>query len=206
MDQFAFHLVNNLAGRNRLLDDVMIDWSKAGPLVLGLVVVAAWFRLPARPVSLQPRRLAFISIVAAVAALGLAQLISHEWFRERPYVAVPVHLLVAPSADGSFPSDHAAGGFALATPLLLDRRARRFGLAVLGGALLLAVSRVYIGTHYPGDVLAGALLGTAVALVLVALAAGLDRAWAGVWAPLRVASSVTNVARRLALRPLTTLR
>ncbi|HRC63197.1 MAG TPA: phosphatase PAP2 family protein, partial [Dehalococcoidia bacterium] len=153
MDRYAFHIVNNLAGHNRLIDDVMIDWSKGGPLVLGMIVVAAWFLLPARSASVQPRRLAFISVVAALAALGLAQLVSHEWFRERPYVvAAPVHLLVAPSPDGSFPSDHAVGGFALATPLLLDRRARRFGLVVLGGALLLALSRVYVGTHYPGDV------------------------------------------------------
>lgn len=203
MDQFAFHLVNNLAGRNRLLDDVMIDWSSAAPLILGLVVVAAWVVLPARPVQLQPRRLAFLSIVAALVALGVAQLISHEWFRERPYIAAPVHLLVAPSPDGSFPSDHAVGGFALATPLLLDGRARRFGLFLLGGALLLAFSRVYIGTHYPGDVLAGALLGTSVALLVVLIASQLDRNWPSVWAPLRVASSLTDAVRRAALRPLT---
>lgn len=97
-------------------------------------------------------------------ALGIAQVISHLWERPRPYVAHPdiAHLFIPPSVDPSFPSDHATAAFAIAVSIFL--RNRKIGLLALGMATILAVSRVAVGTHYPGDVLGGALLGTLCAL------------------------------------------
>jgi undecaprenyl-diphosphatase len=195
MDWYLFHLVNDLAGRSGFVDSIVVDWAKLGPAVLGLVVVVAWFALPSNRSDVTPRRLAFLSIVAALLALGIAQVIGHEWFRERPYATSAVNLLVPPSADASFPSDHAVGAFALATPLLFDRRARVFGIVAVVGALLLAFARVFIGTHFPSDVAGGALLGAVVAMLVVWTAGRIDR-WPSVWAPLRYASELTDVARR----------
>jgi membrane-associated phospholipid phosphatase len=70
-------------------------------------------------------------------------------------------LLIARSADPSFPSDHATGAFALAFGVWLYDRA--IGSALLVVAALLSFSRIYVGTHYPGDVIAGALIGVAMA-------------------------------------------
>ncbi|WP_426038433.1 phosphatase PAP2 family protein [Cypionkella sp. TWP1-2-1b2] len=67
-------------------------------------------------------------------------------------------LLTAPSLDPSFPSDHATAAFAIALTFActgMPRRAAGFGVA----ALVVAFSRVYIGTHYASDVLGGALTG-----------------------------------------------
>ena len=87
--------------------------------------------------------------------------------RTRPFVAHPgqVHLFSHHAADAGFPSDHATAAFAIAGVLvgLLGRRA----LPVLLAAVLLAVARVLLGLHYPGDVLAGAALGLLVAIVVV---------------------------------------
>ena len=79
------------------------------------------------------------------------------------------------AADGGFPSDHATAAFAIGVAVLLRHRAA--GVVVLILAALLAVGRVAIGVHYPSDVLAGALLGTAVAVALwpPAVRALLDR-------------------------------
>jgi undecaprenyl-diphosphatase len=99
------------------------------------------------------------AVCAALLGLAVAQGIGHGWFRERPYVHHTAQLLVAPSSDPSFPSDHADRGFALAVPFLLARR--RLGWLLLGMAAALALTRVAVGTHYPSDVLGGALLGTA---------------------------------------------
>ena len=102
---------------------------------------------------------------SALLALGAAQIISSIWDRPRPYVTHPdAHLFIAPSPDPSFPSDHATAAFAIAVALLL--RNRRVGIPALVMATVLAVARVTVGTHYPSDVLGGALLGTAVALLL----------------------------------------
>ena len=63
------------------------------------------------------------------------------------------------SHDPSFPSDHATGGFALAFGIWLYDRT--IGTVLLVIAAVLSFSRVYVGTHYPGDVVAGALIGIA---------------------------------------------
>lgn len=102
---------------------------------------------------------------SALLALGIAQLIADLWARPRPYIAHPdVHLFIAPSHDPSFPSDHATAAFAIAVALLL--RHRRAGWLALGLATVLSIARVAVGTHYPADVAAGALIGAAAALVL----------------------------------------
>ncbi|HEX6651271.1 MAG TPA: phosphatase PAP2 family protein [Thermoleophilaceae bacterium] len=103
---------------------------------------------------------------SALLALGAAQIIAHIWERPRPYIAHPgdAHLFIAASHDWSFPSDHATAAFAIAVALLL--RHRKAGILAIVMAVTLCVARVAVGTHYPGDVLAGALLGSAAALVL----------------------------------------
>jgi undecaprenyl-diphosphatase len=109
-------------------------------------------------------------VVAAGFSAGLALAVAHfitdAVARPRPYAAHhgDAHLFIAPSHDGSFPSDHATASFAIAVAILL--RHRRAGLLALAMATILAVARVAVGTHYPADVVAGALLGSAAALIL----------------------------------------
>ena len=75
------------------------------------------------------------------------------------------HLLIERSADYSFPSDHATAAFAIAAAFLLHAMPRR-GTAYLAMAGLVMVSRVFVGTHYAGDVLGGALTGLLAALAV----------------------------------------
>jgi undecaprenyl-diphosphatase len=104
--------------------------------------------------------------LAVVLGLAIAHGITLIWDRPRPYEAHPnlAHLFVSPSHDPSFPSDHATAAFAIAVSLFL--RSRRVGFLALGMAIILAIARVAVGVHYPGDVIGGALLGTAAALAL----------------------------------------
>jgi len=98
-----------------------------------------------------------------------------QWIeRDRPPLADPdpaplVHL---PSTF-SFPSGHATVSFACATTLALAVPRLTWPLFAL--ATLISFSRVYVGVHYPFDVLAGAALGVAIAIALRTLAAVLRR-------------------------------
>ena len=85
--------------------------------------------------------------------------------RVRPYDLFPeIQLLVRAEHDFSFPSGHSANSFAVAW-ILLRMAPKKYGIPAVVLALLIALSRLYVGVHYPTDVLAG----TAIAIVLAEL-------------------------------------
>ena len=85
--------------------------------------------------------------------------------RVRPYDLFPeIQLLVRAEHDFSFPSGHSANSFAVAW-ILLRMTKKRYGVPAVTLAALIALSRLYVGVHYPTDVLAG----TAIAIVLAEL-------------------------------------
>jgi undecaprenyl-diphosphatase len=87
--------------------------------------------------------------------------------RERPYETIPgVEPLIGGTLGGSLPSGHAATSFAGA--VVLTYFFRRAAVAFFLLAAAVAFSRVYGGVHFPSDVLAGAALGTVVALAILA--------------------------------------
>ena len=135
-------------------------------LLLAALFVVVWGRL--RTVA---RRAAVAAGASAGIALLIGQVLSRLVDRPRPFVAHPdlVHLFAPHAADASFPSDHTTAAFAIATAILL--RNRLWGVLTLAAAAALGASRVVIGVHYPLDVLAGAVLGSGVALALYAPAA-----------------------------------
>jgi membrane-associated phospholipid phosphatase len=116
--------------------------------------------------------------IAAGAADLLAYGIKAAVDRERPSAvyAEPDPLVRAPH-DHSFPSGHAATSFACATTLMFF--APRLAPAFFLLAAAIAWSRVYVGVHYPLDVLGGAALGVVVAIALRMLLGALRRSRPG---------------------------
>ena len=94
--------------------------------------------------------------------------------RTRPYDVVEVNLLVAKLHDFSFPSGHTLVSFEAATALWFYHR--KWGIAALVLAALIALSRLYLFVHYPTDVLVGAVLGIGIGLAACVLT---DRLWRG---------------------------
>lgn len=158
LDYRLEQLVNAPAGTHPLWDGLLIhvaDWA-APAFALALLVwfLIGWWRGAPRD-----RQAALAGLAAALLALLINLVIGHLYFRPRPFVAHPqtVHLLVSHVRDASFPSDHAAAGFAIAGVLFRFRR--RWGSVLLLTAALVCYARVYVGDHYPGDVLGGAAIG-----------------------------------------------
>ena len=118
-------------------------------------------------------------LVLAVCSVIVADAIGTHVFklvfaRTRPCIALEgVRLLVGCVNSPSFPSNHAVNTSALATLAALSRP--RLWLPAAAMAMLVGYSRVYTGAHYPLDVVAGGVLGMAVALTLSAV---MSRLWA----------------------------
>ncbi len=159
LDYMLFHAVNGLAGRSGALDALMIGSAKYLPIVFALALVALWLSWNARN-----QRAAFLAGLSALIALGLGQLVGKAFPRPRPYLSHPVNQLISPSLDTSFPSDHAILGFAVA--IMVWRYNGRAGVVLLIFALVMAIARVFVGAHYPGDVLGGTVLGTITSVAL----------------------------------------
>jgi undecaprenyl-diphosphatase len=130
-----------------------------------MALLAALFLVRGKWRSLNGRHGVVAAGFSALLALGVAHVITDVWARPRPYVTHPdAHLFIAGSHDPSFPSDHATAAFAIAVALFL--RHRKAGWIALALAAILSTARVAVGTHYPGDVAAGAVIGAAAALAL----------------------------------------
>jgi undecaprenyl-diphosphatase len=103
---------------------------------------------------------------AAIALLGNS-IVSSIWTRPRPFVShrVSVHLLVRHAADPSFPSDHSAALAAITVCMLATRR--WLGIVFAVWTILVGIARVYVGEHYPGDIVAGWAVGVVAGLLVV---------------------------------------
>jgi undecaprenyl-diphosphatase len=168
VDYRVYHAVNVFVAQHAWLGRGFADVEKVMPVVLGICAFGLW--LLARPGAGRQWKVASASALASGAlALLINQLIAKGWRRERPYAAHPsAHVWVARSHDASFPSDHASAAFGIAFAVLFFDRV--VGALFLLAAALIAAGRVFVGAHYPTDVLAGLVVGLACAVVVVRLA------------------------------------
>jgi undecaprenyl-diphosphatase len=104
--------------------------------------------------------------VAATANLAIYWTLKHRVARPRPFVThADIRCCVPPLDRFSFPSGHTLHAVAFAT--LLSWHYPAFGSLLWGGALLVALSRVVLGLHYPSDVMVGAAIGATTAGVML---------------------------------------
>lgn len=107
------------------------------------------------------RRLGVMCAISMILGLVITNVILKNWVaRVRPYEVVPgLECLVGAQKDFSFPSGHATNSLACSWVLFRRAPKRWWGICALILALLICWSRLYVGVHYPTDVLCGILIG-----------------------------------------------
>ncbi|CAB3390729.1 phosphatase PAP2 family protein [Kyrpidia spormannii] len=158
-DVALFHIVNSQAGHHTWLDGLMSSVAQYSVEIYAIAFIALWLLLPKREEG--PRHALVVAVFAGILALLVNLVISHIWFRPRPFTVLAAGTfteLIPHAPDASFPSDHASGSFALASATWGKiNRWVAAGLTAL--AVLTMIARVYTGVHWPTDVLAGMVIG-----------------------------------------------
>jgi undecaprenyl-diphosphatase len=172
LDYFIIHFLNSFAHRSSAFD-AFISFVEESNLLKGGFALAlfwwAWFRKD-DPKSRKREYLTFAFIVSPFALLVGRLIALSIPFRERPLVNPLYHFQVPFTVTGevhswnSCPSDHAVLFFCLATCLWMV--SRRLGiLAMIHALLVICLPRIYVGYHYPSDMIAGGLIGICAAFL-----------------------------------------
>lgn len=156
MNDWLFLLINSMANRSVIIDGLMITISKLVPYVY-MLVLAGLFVKGFRVNSFKLRAESFATGVLLVLCLIGSFILGSMFYENRPFVDHPETILILNhAADASFPSDHAVGTMAIACGILFYRW--KWGTWMVYGSILVGFSRVFVGNHYPGDILGAFIL------------------------------------------------
>lgn len=165
MDFQIFTLINQISSKNAILDFAGIFLANYLIWLLFFVIIFFGFLPPRKKGETISRANAFRSILGALLGGSLTLLIGQFISRARPFAVHEVNLLISPPITiASFPSFHTAIAFALACTLFLF--SRKIGIWFFVAAILIGVARVYVGVHYPSDIIFGAIIGCSSSLII----------------------------------------
>ncbi|MDE3187350.1 MAG: phosphatase PAP2 family protein [Acidobacteriota bacterium] len=173
IDASILHFFNRFAQHSELMDK-LIFLVTFNVLIQGGLIIAwlwwAWFRNAGTITGQRERELVLSGAVLSIAALAAARVLALSLpFRVRPRYTPALHFrLPTGSADlemihwSAFPSDHAVLFFSLATTLFFI--SRKAGILLYCYVFfIVCLPRIYLGVHFPTDIVAGALLGVGIA-------------------------------------------
>lgn len=156
MDFTLFRLINGLAGRWVAADEFFRFFANdyIVPTAVVALLVVGWFSGEERW-----RRVVVHALLALLLANLVVKLCNLTWFRPRPFTFNEVNLLFYYPSDSSFPSNSAAAVWSMAAAIWLRHRESRLGQGAILLAALMGIARIWVGIHYPLDILGGAAVG-----------------------------------------------
>jgi undecaprenyl-diphosphatase len=162
IDTTLFQFINGLAGRVLIIDRFFRGLSNDYFAAITCCLILLWLWFGTRDPAV--RDINQRAVLVAAISIGLTNLLvfisNTVYFRTRPFDLLPpydVHLLFYRPTDPSFPSNLAAVLFAIAIPIFMKNKS--WGTVLLVIATLASFGRVYLGIHYPFDILGGAAVG-----------------------------------------------
>ncbi|PGO23446.1 undecaprenyl-diphosphatase [Bacillus cereus] len=156
MNYTVFQWINNFAGSSKLLDTLMIAITNSAAYVAILFMLILWFNNGKKENAIRKQYTVLYTTLSVSIALLVNVLIHAVYYHPRPFITHHVNQLVPHAADSSFVSDHSVLVFSIAFVFIL--RGEKLKYIALIWATLVGVSRMYVGVHYPLDILGAAFL------------------------------------------------
>lgn len=155
MDYLLFQKINSLAGKSTCFDSLAIFCAD----YLGYILIFVLLLFLLKNYKKYWPMVAVALAAAVLSRFVIAELIRFFWHRPRPFIVLADHinLLINQKPEPSFPSGHAAFFFGLAAAVYFYNK--KLGTVFLVAGFLISISRVFVGAHWPSDVLAGAAVG-----------------------------------------------
>ncbi|ATH93527.1 UDP-diphosphatase [Bacillus glycinifermentans] len=160
MNYELFKAIHNLSHHSTILDGMMIFISEKAIYLYALMLLAIWL-FGGHSYKKSVLQAGFTGILGLV----FNYLITLIYQEPRPFVAHHVDVLIHHAADASFPSDHTTGALAISIAFWLVHR--KIGTFMIAFGLLTGFSRIWVGHHYPVDVLGSILVAILVSLIVL---------------------------------------
>lgn len=152
IDHFLFRVINQLAFRWAWLD--ILGVFLANYFVYFVVAFLLFFFLKSRKNwKMVPKAL----LSATVARFVIVDFIRWVYPRQRPFIGEDINLLIDKVNQFAFPSGHAAFSFGLATIVYFYNK--KIGTLFFLFAFVISIARIFVGVHWPLDILVGAAVG-----------------------------------------------
>lgn len=162
-----FKSIHNLSGHSHALDNFMVFITDKAIYIFALALLLLWI-----VGGKSMKRAVLYAGGTGVIALVVNLLIAQIYYEPRPFVTHHIQTLIPHAADSSFPSDHSTGAFAIAIAMWF--RSKKIGIPMFILALLTGFSRIWVGHHYPFDVLGSLIVAFFVSYVIVKLSRWFD--------------------------------
>ena len=155
LDDLVFLFLNKHAPRSKFTDNLMVVFTQIGNGLTAFILAGLFYLL-------NHRIFAFQFLLGTVTLWLVVELAKLLVGRKRPYFVVDAMRIVGSKAIGfSFPSGHTSQAFFMATIFAQSFKLPWFLVVIMYLlALITGITRIYLGAHYPRDVIAGAFLGT----------------------------------------------
>lgn len=162
LDVTLLYFLNNLTGKSQIFDNLTVFFAS----YLQYFLIVAFFLFLYFPAYEKRQKIYifWVTVVSIIVArLGITEIIRFFYHRSRPFLAYQLHPLILEN-EWSFPSGHSTFFFAMAGAIYIYNK--KWGIGFFIAALLMNISRIVAGVHYPSDILSGMIIGILVAYII----------------------------------------
>ncbi len=146
LNTYLFTIINQFAGKNYFLDNVMIFFASFLIIYIPIYLIYEWL--------FSSKRYALTAFSVAVISFLLANVIHFFYHHPRPFEINYGTNLIKHESNSSFPSEHASVSFAFAFAYIYLKKYKR-GVLFFIFAVIISLARVYCGVHFPFDIVGG---------------------------------------------------